>query len=289
VEQQYTRGPLRIAEWAHIVNAHLLPGPDIISALHAGATHIEQQLARSVSTEIFVGTPEVSEEDDGDEEESMDNPAHHSAPAGSPPATARPSLSPTQSTIGSGAQKPSCSNSKDSASVRATTTIYQTMEPTTPNSTLDDRAAAIHSLGEPPIKRALILLAQMSNKGNRADKDYTAACVTAAKDSDFVIGFVAQEDLNQAKADNFLTFTPGVNLPPEGEDEKERRVGDGKGQQYRTPREVLGKHGCDVVIVGRGIIKARDRPREANRYRREAWKAYEARLGGKQNGHAKKK
>ncbi len=52
------------------------------------------------------------------------------------------------------------------------------------------------------------------------------------------------------------------------------------GQQYRTPRSVVLEDGCDVVIVGRGILKARDRKREAERYRREAWRAYEERVRG---------
>ncbi len=41
----------------------------------------------------------------------------------------------------------------------------------------------------------------------------------------------------------------------------------------------MGKEGADVVIVGRGILGARDRRREAERYRKEAWGAYERRIG----------
>lgn len=33
VQQQYTAGDYRICDWAHIVNAHVLPGPDMIRAL----------------------------------------------------------------------------------------------------------------------------------------------------------------------------------------------------------------------------------------------------------------
>jgi uridine monophosphate synthetase len=36
--------------------------------------------------------------------------------------------------------------------------------------------------------------------------------------------------------------------------------------------------GNDIVIVGRGIIKAGDPATEAERYRRKAWEAYEERI-----------
>jgi uridine monophosphate synthetase len=39
------------------------------------------------------------------------------------------------------------------------------------------------------------------------------------------------------------------------------------------------EQGTDVVIVGRGIIKADDPGAEAERYRVEAWRAYEERIG----------
>jgi uridine monophosphate synthetase len=39
------------------------------------------------------------------------------------------------------------------------------------------------------------------------------------------------------------------------------------------------RDGADVIIVGRGILEANDRKAEAERYRHEAWSAYEARVG----------
>ena len=93
--------------------------------------------------------------------------------------------------------------------------------------------------------------------------EYTSACVTAARaNTDFVLGFIAQQSLNKEADDAFMTFAPGVSLPKEG---VEPMKGDGKGQQYRGPDQVVGRDGVDVVIVGRGILGAADRGREAER------------------------
>ena len=54
------------------------------------------------------------------------------------------------------------------------------------------------------------------------------------------------------------------------------------GQQYRTPESVILGDGCDIVIVGRGIIAAKDRVKEAIRYKEHAWQAYQQRLKGLQ-------
>lgn len=106
------------------------------------------------------------------------------------------------------------------------------------------------------------------------DSAYTDACVAAARENrDFVLGFVAQEDLNRDKGDEWVVFTPGVGLPADN-----REARDGLGQRWRGPREVVRDEGADVVIVGRGILGAKDRRAEAERYRLEAWRGYEERV-----------
>ncbi|KAI4248843.1 MAG: hypothetical protein L6R40_000854 [Gallowayella cf. fulva] len=60
VQSQYTRGPLRIATWAHLTNAHLFPGPALIPALRSAAASTLISLNQSVSTEISTGTPRTS-------------------------------------------------------------------------------------------------------------------------------------------------------------------------------------------------------------------------------------
>ena len=140
-----------------------------------------------------------------------------------------------------------------------------------------NREKALEELGPPPHARGILLLAEMSSAGNLLTPEYTAACVEAARENQaFVLGFIAQQSLNQESDDAFLTFAPGISLPKEGD---EAVVGDGKGQQYRGPEQVIGKDGVDVVIVGRGILGAADRGREAERYREAAWGAYERRIG----------
>jgi uridine monophosphate synthetase len=268
---QYTRGPLAIASWAHIVNAHVFPGPAIITSLKAGAVIAIQNLKKCVSTEIFVGTPQLSENeeddsDDVDEDSELDD----------------------HRTIGG---KTRAQSDAERKGVKATTTIYQTFEKPSDRSSLAssgsepdllDREALLEKIGDPPLGRALLLFAQMSSEDNLMDEKYARECVKLAHaHKDFVMGFIAQEDLNERDVDNFLSFTPGVKLPPADAAEKNGVhliKGDGMGQRYNTPAEVVGRRGCDVVIVGRGIVGAKDRRREAERYRREAWKAYEARL-----------
>lgn len=137
-----------------------------------------------------------------------------------------------------------------------------------------------------PLERGLLLLAEMSSAGNLATGAYTAATVEMArKHSDFVMGFVAMHRVDEDPATcgnvepgagaDFVIMTPGVGLDSKG---------DGMGQQYRTPDEVINQSGCDVIIVGRGIYGSGEgRPndeivKEAKRYRDAGWQAYLDRL-----------
>lgn len=139
-----------------------------------------------------------------------------------------------------------------------------------------------------PLGRGLLLLAEMSSQGTLAQGEYTKQAVTMARaHRDFVIGFIAMKRLDDqeptaqsnlpvaSEEEDFLILTPGVGLDTKG---------DGMGQQYKTPREVVLERGCDVIIVGRGIYGKGDGAdsgvikAEAERYRAEGWQAYEERI-----------
>ena len=142
-----------------------------------------------------------------------------------------------------------------------------------------------------PLGRGLLLLAEMSGAGTLARGEYTQESLRMARASrktqgeeNFVIGFIAmgrieeksvigKEDQRDADED-FLILTPGVGLDVKG---------DGLGQQYRTPHQVVLESGCDVIIVGRGIYASDDvseMQRQAERYKAAGWNAYLERIGG---------
>ncbi len=112
--------------------------------------------------------------------------------------------------------------------------------------------------------RGLLLLAEMSSKGNLATGSYTKQTIAWAQQySDIVIGFIGMKKLLDDH--KFITMTPGVNLADKGDALK---------QQYVTP-EVAIVGGSDIIIVGRGIYGVSDPTAAAKEYRQAGWQAYQ--------------
>lgn len=119
-----------------------------------------------------------------------------------------------------------------------------------------------------PLGHGCLLIAQMSSQGSLATGDYTRAVVKMAEDhSDFVFGFISGSKISDKPG--LVHMTPGVQM---------QTGGDGLGQQYSSPEDVICTKGSDIIIVGRGILASPDRLRAAEEYRTAGWEAYLKRL-----------
>lgn len=49
---------------------------------------------------------------------------------------------------------------------------------------------------------------------------------------------------------------------------------DNLGQQYTTPEMAIYENKCDLIVVGRGIIKSKDPIEAAMRYQKAAYESY---------------
>lgn len=114
----------------------------------------------------------------------------------------------------------------------------------------------------------LLLLAQMSTKGNLFTDQYTKQTIDLALSyPEFVIGFICQQKLSQAP--HLIHMTPGVQLSS---------LGDNLGQQYISPKTAIFERDNDLIIVGRGIYKAKNPLEAARHYREQGWQAYQAKF-----------
>ena len=116
----------------------------------------------------------------------------------------------------------------------------------------------------------VLLLAQMSSRGNLLNPGYTEMVVSSGAKHDGVFGFIGNgsrpaelKRLRDMVGDGKLIWTPGVNLA----------VGDGEmGQRYGSPQEAV-MAGSDCIIVGSGIHKSHNPAESAKAYSEASWSA----------------
>ena len=122
----------------------------------------------------------------------------------------------------------------------------------------------------------VLLLAQMSSRGNLLSPNYTDEVVAKGRAHDGVFGFIGNGSrpeelatLRTKAGDEKMIWTPGVNLA----------VGDGAmGQRYGDPTEAV-LAGSDCIIVGSGIHQADDPSAAARAYAEASWQGLMQRTG----------
>ena len=120
--------------------------------------------------------------------------------------------------------------------------------------------AASENIGRP---LGVLLLACMTPAGHLFTKEYALKAAELAKNNEVVLGVIASADSEElfevirSAVPEKIVATPGVRMA-EG--------GDSLGQTYNTPEKARNL-GADIIIVGRGILKAKDPLKAAEEYR----------------------
>lgn len=118
--------------------------------------------------------------------------------------------------------------------------------------------------------RGLLLIAELSSAGHLMNPDYFKNTLKIAEQfADFVIGFITQHGISTDP--HWINMTPGIKLEA-GQDKL--------GQLYVTPQKAICENGTDIIIVGRGIISAKNPLAEAHKYRERGWTSYLKRCQG---------
>ena len=115
----------------------------------------------------------------------------------------------------------------------------------------------------------VLLLAQMSSRGNLLNPEYTSTVVEVGRVHPGVFGFIGNgsnadsvRELRSKVGESKMIWTPGVNLA----------TGDGEmGQRYGDPYEAV-MAGSDCIIVGSGIHGSDDPAAAAAAYAEASWK-----------------
>ncbi len=119
-----------------------------------------------------------------------------------------------------------------------------------------------------PGVRGVLLLAQMSSAGNLFSEIYQQTTLQLAEQHpETVFGFIAQQRFDTPN--DWLYLTPGVQFSEKT---------DTLGQQYITPEQAILENGSDIIIVGRGILRASAPLNAAKKYREAGWQAYQKRM-----------
>eukprot|EP00798_Chlamydomonas_sp_ICE-L_P011783 gene11783-14930_t len=309
VVSQYAGGIYKIADWSDITNAHLVPGPGIIDGLKQvglpkgrGCLLLAEMSSKGTLANGDYTTsvakiayhrplthphthpplpPEMSSKGtlaNGDYTTSVAKIAYH-RPLTHP--HTHPPLPPEMSSKGTLANGDYTTSVAKIAYHRPLTHPHthpplppeMSSKGTLANGDYTTSVAKIayhtpltHPHPHPPLPP------EMSSKGTLATGDYTTSVAEIAEEQqDFVMGFISVNPAGWGvtTSPGLIHMTPGVQLA---------KGGDALGQQYNTPADVLGPRGSDVIIVGRGIIKAADPAAAAKEYREAGWSAYEASL-----------
>ena len=115
---------------------------------------------------------------------------------------------------------------------------------------------------------AVVFVAEMSSSGNFITPDYSQKTLKLGrKFPDLVSGFVYRNH-DVISDDAFVRFMPGVSLETST---------DGGDQSYVTVEKAVGEEKCDVIIVGRAILKSEDRIATVETLKSRAWQCFRER------------